>query len=69
MGVLRDILSVVSMLSVESVFYTPRDKKLLAERARQRFFHDDGMCETFAHFPNRHGGAIVHIIQGINLHF
>lgn len=43
MGVLRDMLSIVSMLSVESVFYTPRDKKLQAERARHRFFHEDGI--------------------------
>lgn len=45
MGVLCDTLSIVAMQSVESVFYTPRDKKLQAERARMQFFHDDGMLD------------------------
>jgi len=42
MGCLRDVLSIVSMLSVESVFYSPRDKRAEADKARLRFFHDDG---------------------------
>lgn len=43
MGCLRDVLSIVSMLSVESVFYSPKDKRAEADKARLRFFHDDGI--------------------------
>mmetsp|Transcript_7895 Transcript_7895/g.12632 ORF Transcript_7895/g.12632 Transcript_7895/m.12632 type:complete len:705 (+) Transcript_7895:48-2162(+) len=39
---LSDMLSIVSLLSVESVFYSPRDKREQADAAKKRFAHVDG---------------------------
>eukprot|EP00697_Spironema_sp_BW2_P009993 gnl/Spiro4/25055_TR12461_c0_g1_i1.p1 gnl/Spiro4/25055_TR12461_c0_g1~~gnl/Spiro4/25055_TR12461_c0_g1_i1.p1 ORF type:complete len:693 (+),score=217.09 gnl/Spiro4/25055_TR12461_c0_g1_i1:30-2081(+) len=36
------VLSVVAMLSVESIFFAPRDKRAQADLARKRFAHKDG---------------------------
>ncbi len=42
MGCLREVLTIVSMLSVDTIFYTPRNKKDEADRSRFRFFNEDG---------------------------
>jgi len=34
---LEDVLSIIAMLSVDSVFYTPHNKKKEAEQARKLF--------------------------------
>lgn len=42
LGCAEDSLSVVSMLSVESIFYSPRDKKAEAAQSRARFIAYEG---------------------------
>ncbi|TMW60543.1 hypothetical protein Poli38472_000585 [Pythium oligandrum] len=42
LGCAEEALSVVSMLSVESIFYSPRDKKELAAQSRAKFMAYEG---------------------------
>eukprot|EP00826_Nyctotherus_ovalis_P005737 TRINITY_DN11305_c0_g1_i7.p1 TRINITY_DN11305_c0_g1~~TRINITY_DN11305_c0_g1_i7.p1 ORF type:complete len:479 (+),score=149.72 TRINITY_DN11305_c0_g1_i7:48-1439(+) len=37
-----EIITIVGMLSVQSVFYRPRDKQILADQKRAKFYHPDG---------------------------
>jgi len=37
-----EIITIVSMLSVQNIFYRPRDKQALADQKRSKFCHPDG---------------------------
>ena len=37
-----EIITIVSMLSVQNIFYRPRDKQGLADQKRAKFYHPDG---------------------------
>lgn len=41
-GCSDEIITIVSMLSVQNVFYRPREKQQLADQKRARFNHKDG---------------------------
>lgn len=41
-GCSDEIITIVSMLSVQNVFYRPREKQQLADQKRARFNHSDG---------------------------
>ncbi|KAL6598776.1 P-loop containing nucleoside triphosphate hydrolase protein [Neocallimastix sp. 'constans'] len=42
LGCTKEILSIVSMLSVDSIFYTPQDKREEAAEAKKKFVNFDG---------------------------
>jgi ATP-dependent RNA helicase DHX8/PRP22 len=37
-----EIITIVSMLNVQNIFYRPRDKQTLADQKRAKFYHSDG---------------------------
>ena len=42
LGCSDEILSIVSMLSVQTIFYRPKEKQALADQKRAKFNHKDG---------------------------
>jgi ATP-dependent RNA helicase DHX8/PRP22 len=38
----EEIITIVSMLSVQNIFYRPRDRQALADQKRAKFYHPDG---------------------------
>ncbi len=42
LGCSDEIITIVGMLSVQNVFYRPRDKQTIADQKRARFYHADG---------------------------
>lgn len=42
LGCSAEIITIVSMLSIQNVFYRPREKASLADQRRARFHHPDG---------------------------
>ncbi len=42
LGASDEIITIVSMLSVQNIFYRPRDKQALADQKRSKFYHSDG---------------------------
>jgi ATP-dependent RNA helicase DHX8/PRP22 len=42
LGSSDEIITIVSMLSVQNIFYRPRDKQALADQKRSKFYHPDG---------------------------
>ncbi|KAI8060772.1 P-loop containing nucleoside triphosphate hydrolase protein [Gongronella butleri] len=46
-GCTKEALAIVSLLSVDSIFFTPSDKREQAAEARRKFLHPDGDHLTF----------------------
>lgn len=42
LGCSEEIITIVSMLSVQNIFYRPRDRQALADQKRAKFYHPDG---------------------------
>ncbi len=42
LGCSDEIITIVAMLSVQNVFYRPREKQHLADQKRSKFYHPDG---------------------------
>ncbi|EFJ24564.1 hypothetical protein SELMODRAFT_101229 [Selaginella moellendorffii] len=62
----KEMLSAVAMLSVESIFFVPKDKKKEADAAKQRFLSGDGdhitlvsVMRAFTDEVNKSGGGVV----------
>lgn len=42
LGCSEEMITIVAMLSVQNVFYRPREKQTLADQKRAKFYHPDG---------------------------
>ena len=42
LGCTDEIITIVGMLSVQNIFYRPREKQTIADQKRARFYHQDG---------------------------
>ena len=64
------MLSIISMLSVESIFYTPRDKKEQAAKAKKKYASIDGdhitLLEVYNEYikaKNKKGKKLKYILN------
>jgi len=57
LGCSEEILTIVAMLSVENIFYRPRDKQSQADQAKSRFHAPEGDHLTFLNVYNSWAGS------------
>lgn len=52
LGCSDEIITITSMLSVQNVFYRPKDKQVLADRKKSKFYHPQGDHLTYLNVYN-----------------